>query len=44
MIQEQEERQWSDLTDLLDAEYEYFAKCKDILEDLRSSWPTGYAR
>jgi endophilin-A len=40
-IQMQEGRQWAELSDLLGAELEYFSKCKDILEELRDSWPTG---
>jgi endophilin-A len=41
VIQEQEEGQWAELSDLLEAELEYFTKCKEILEELRESWPTG---
>ena len=39
-LQSQEQRQWTGLSDLLEAEWNYFAKCKDILEELRQSWPT----
>ena len=41
VIQAQEEQQWTELTDLLEAELEYFSKCKDILEELKDNWPTG---
>ena len=41
-VQTQGEEHWDELTDLLDAELEYFAKCKDILEELRDVWPKGY--
>ena len=41
VIQEQEEQQWVDLTALVEAELEYFAKCKEIMEELRDSWPRG---
>ena len=41
-VQSQGEEHWDELTDLLEAEFEYFAKCKDILEELREVWPTGY--
>ncbi len=40
-IQANEERQWAELSDLLEAELEYFAKCKHILEELRENWPSG---
>lgn len=40
-IQMQEESQWAELSDLLEAELEYFAKCSNILEELRDSWPSG---
>jgi hypothetical protein len=40
-IQEQEEQQWAELSDLLEAELDYFTQCKAILEDLRDQWPTG---
>jgi len=33
------EEHFAGLSDLLDAELEYFTKCKEILEDLRESWP-----
>ncbi|WRT67809.1 uncharacterized protein IL334_004783 [Kwoniella shivajii] len=37
-IQETEERQISDLKDLLEAELDYHSKCHDILNDLKGSW------
>lgn len=40
-IQELEAGQFSELTDLLDAEMEYFVKCHAIMEDLKSAWPSG---
>jgi hypothetical protein len=41
IIQGNQEQQFVDLGDLLDAELEYVSKCKEILEDLREQWPTG---
>ncbi|RXK38529.1 hypothetical protein M231_04161 [Tremella mesenterica] len=38
-IEENEEQQFMDLVDLLEAELEYFSKCRDILEDLKDQWP-----
>ncbi|WVQ83084.1 hypothetical protein IAT38_005222 [Cryptococcus sp. DSM 104549] len=38
MIQEAEEQQAAELTDLLEAELDYHTRCKDILDDLKSSW------
>ena len=40
VIQEQESRQWEELGDLFEAELDYFSRCKEILEELRMSWPT----
>ncbi|KAL7423092.1 hypothetical protein Q5752_002391 [Cryptotrichosporon argae] len=40
VIQQREEQQFAALADLLDAELDYFTKCKDILEDLRTSFPS----
>ncbi|WVQ96653.1 hypothetical protein IAU59_003759 [Kwoniella sp. CBS 9459] len=37
-IQETEERQFAELADLLEAELEYHAKCREILDDLKNSW------
>jgi hypothetical protein len=36
-----EQDQYSGLTDLLEAELEYFTRCKEILEELRQGWPEG---
>jgi endophilin-A len=41
VIQSEQEQQFAELADLLEAELEYFAKCKDMLEELRDSWPSG---
>ena len=41
-IEAQEERQWIELCDFVQAEVEYFNRCKEIMEELRESWPTGY--
>lgn len=41
VIQGNQEQQFSELADLLDAELEYFTKCRDILEELREQWPSG---
>ena len=41
VIESLEEGKWSELTDFLDAELEYFSKCKEIMEELRASWPMG---
>ena len=35
-----EEQLFADFTEFVDAELEYFTKCKEIMEDLKSSWPT----
>ncbi|KAI9632053.1 uncharacterized protein MKK02DRAFT_21407 [Dioszegia hungarica] len=43
VIQGEQEQQFGELADLLEAELEYFAKCKDLLEELRDSWPSGSA-
>ncbi|WVR06357.1 hypothetical protein IAU60_003388 [Kwoniella sp. DSM 27419] len=43
-IQDTEERQFSGLNDLLEAELDYHTKCREILDDLRNSWSTGGAR
>lgn len=34
-----EQDQYAGLTDLLEAELEYFSKCKEILEELKGGWP-----
>ncbi|KAK4684883.1 hypothetical protein P7C73_g5282, partial [Tremellales sp. Uapishka_1] len=39
-IQDQEEQQFLELTDLLEAEMEYFSRCQEIMEDLRKAWPS----
>lgn len=36
-----EQDQYNGLTDLLEAELEYFTRCKEILEELRQGWPEG---
>jgi endophilin-A len=36
-----EQDQYTGLTDLLEAELEYFTKCREILEELKDSWPSG---
>lgn len=38
-VQEGEAQQFAELTDLLEAELEYFQKCQEILHDLRNDWP-----
>ncbi|WVF69151.1 hypothetical protein IAT40_003926 [Kwoniella sp. CBS 6097] len=43
-IQETEERQFAELADLLEAELEYHAKCREILDDLKSSWGSSGSR
>lgn len=43
VIQAGAEAEFEGLADLLDAELAYFTQCKEILEDLKESWPTGYA-
>lgn len=37
-----EHDQYVGLTDLLEAELEYYTQCKDILEEVKASWPAGY--
>nr|XP_031864224.1 uncharacterized protein CI109_000136 [Kwoniella shandongensis]KAA5531296.1 hypothetical protein CI109_000136 [Kwoniella shandongensis] len=44
VIQESEEQQLVELSDLLEAELEYHTKCRDILDDLRTSWSNGSSR
>lgn len=39
-IQEQEEEQFEALRVLIDAEYEYFSRCKDLIENLRHTFPS----
>lgn len=39
-LEQLEEQQFVDLGDLLEAEYDYFVKCKEIMEELRESFPT----
>lgn len=39
-IKKQEAEQFAALADWLDAELEYFAQCKEILDDLRSTFPS----
>lgn len=39
-IKKQEEEQFAALADWLDAEMEYFASCKEILDDLRAKFPS----
>ncbi|GMK53954.1 hypothetical protein CspeluHIS016_0105400 [Cutaneotrichosporon spelunceum] len=41
-IKKQEAEQFAALADWLDAELEYFASCKEILDDLRSSFPSSH--
>lgn len=41
VIQGEEEQMFAELADLLDAELEYFSKCKELLEELHASWPAG---
>lgn len=41
-LQNESEQPFHELSDLLEAELEYHAKCRDILEELRDSWPSGY--
>lgn len=41
VIQGEQEQQFAELADLLEAELEYFAQCKDLLEELKGSWPSG---
>ncbi|BEI83042.1 hypothetical protein CcaverHIS002_0309100 [Cutaneotrichosporon cavernicola] len=41
-IKKQEVEQFTALTDWLDAELEYFASCKEILGDLRASFPSSH--
>jgi endophilin-A len=36
-----EQDQYAGLTDLLEAELEYFSKCKEILEELKDGWPSA---
>jgi endophilin-A len=36
-----EQDQYTGLTDLLEAELEYFSKCKEILEELKDGWPSA---
>jgi endophilin-A len=36
-----EQDQYDGLTALLEAELEYFTQCKQILSDLKESWPEG---
>jgi len=36
-----EQDQYTGLTDLLEAELEYFSKCREILEELKDGWPSG---
>jgi len=36
-----EQDQYTGLTDLLEAELEYFTKCREILEELKDGWPSG---
>ena len=40
-VQEGEAQQFAELSDLLEAELEYFQKCQEILQDLRGDWPSG---
>lgn len=39
-IKEHEEAQFAALTDLLEAERDYFTRCKEILDELREEFPT----
>lgn len=41
-IKEEQEVQFHALAALLDAELEYFSRCKSVLEDLLSEFPTSY--
>jgi hypothetical protein len=36
-----EQDQYTGLSDLLEAELEYFSKCREILEELKDGWPSG---
>lgn len=42
-LEETEEQQYIDLCDLLEAELDYFSRCKEILEELKEQWPSGDA-
>ena len=41
-LQNESEQPFHELSDLLEAELEYHARCKEILEELRDTWPSGY--
>lgn len=41
-IQESEAESMADLGAFLDAELEYHDRCRDILMNVRRSWPAGY--
>ncbi|ORX40049.1 hypothetical protein BD324DRAFT_616079 [Kockovaella imperatae] len=41
VIEQQVDPQWADLCELMEAELEYFTRCKEIMEELRNSWPKG---
>lgn len=43
-IQESEAESMADLGAFLDAELEYHDRCRDILMNVRRSWPAGYYR
>ena len=42
-IKESESESIADLTDFLDAELEYYDRCREILLQLKQEWPAGYA-
>jgi hypothetical protein len=42
-IQEAEGDNMHDLTSFIDAELNYHERCREILLQLRSDWPAGYA-
>ena len=42
-LQDESEQPFHELSDLLEAELEYHSKCREILEELRDTWPSGYA-
>lgn len=39
-----EQDQYAGLTDLMEAELEYYSRCKEILKELRDGWPAGYVK
>jgi hypothetical protein len=41
-LQNESEQPFQELSDLLEAELEYHSKCREVLEELRDAWPSGY--